>query len=219
LRAGERDLVAERARLAATESRQRIESRQARGLADREAERALALAERAQDLGGLAREIGVAGRLREQLARLPGPILRPGRPEASEVIAAAATETASAGMPAFILPVAGRLVSGFGVAGDGGPPARGITLATRPGAQAVAPAAGRVAFAGPFRGYGRIVIIEHDGGWASLLTGLAELDLRVGDDVIAGSPIGRSGPGSPVLGFELRRGGEPVNPLAFIAAP
>ena len=72
----------------------------------------------------------------------------------------------------YLLPVAGRTVSGFGAVEDVGT-SNGITLAPRPGAQVVAPAAGRVAFAGPYRGYGRIVIIEHDGGWTSLVTGLA----------------------------------------------
>ena len=83
----------------------------------------------------------------------------------------------------------------------------------RPGAQVIAPGAGRVVFAGPYRGYGRIAIIEHAGGWTSLVTGLAQLDARVGDTLVAGSPLGIAGPGAPVITLELRRDGEPVNPL------
>ena len=89
----------------------------------------------------------------------------------------------------------------------------GIALVSRPGAQVVAPASGRVAFAGPYRGYGQIVIIEHAGGWTSLVTGIAQLDARVGQQLLAGSPLGVAGQGKPVLGLELRRNGEPLNPL------
>jgi len=219
LRSSERDLRERRRSLAALESRQRIESRQAMGLADREAERALALAERAQDLGALASRIGEAGKLRQALAALPGPILRPARPDAAQVVAAEPPRPPATGFSTYILPVSGRLVTGFGSVEEGQARSRGIALAARAGAQIVAPAAGRVAFAGPFRGYGRIVIVEHDGGWTSLLTGLAELDTRVGEDVIGGSPLGRAGPGNPVIGLELRRDGEPVNPLQFIDRP
>ena len=95
---------------------------------------------------------------------------------------------------------------------------RGISLAPRGGAQAVAPAAGRVVFAGPYQGYGNIVIIEHAGGWTSLVTGLAQLDIRVGQSLVAGAPLGIAGPGRPVLGLELRRAGEPVNPLDQLRA-
>jgi len=73
-----------------------------------------------------------------------------------------------------------------------------------------------VAFAGPYQGYGSIVIIEHGGGWTSLVTGLATLDARVGKAVLAGSPLGRAGPGRPVLSLELRKDGAPLNPLDFL---
>ena len=84
--------------------------------------------------------------------------------------------------------------------------------------EAVAPAPGRVVFAWPYRGYGSIVIIEHSGGWTSLITGLAQLDARVGDQLVLGSPLGITGAGRPVITLELRRNGEPVNPLEYIKA-
>ena len=68
-------------------------------------------------------------------------------------------------------------------------------------------------FAGPYRGYGKIVILEHVGGWTSLVTGLYQLDASVGEVLIAGAPIGLAGPGQPVLTLELRHDGQPVNPL------
>jgi len=78
-----------------------------------------------------------------------------------------------------------------------------------------------VAFSGPYRGYGEIVIIAHPGRWTSLVTGLARLETRVGDMVVAGSPLGVAGPGrsgaGPVIGLELRREGTPVNPLELVA--
>ena len=154
LRASQADLAARRQALTAIETRQRLASRAAGGIADREAERALALAEQARDLDALTGDIARAGNLRQALAGLPGPIMRPPRPEESRVLAAGATASPPAGLPAYILPVSGRLVAGFGEAALGAPRSRGIALAARPGAQAVAPAPGRIAFAGRYRGYG-----------------------------------------------------------------
>lgn len=218
LRESEVELRARRRSLVALEARQRLESREATGSADREAERALALAEEARDLAGLVEELREAGAMREQLARLPGPILRPTDPGAAQVATAEASAAPLATIGAYLLPVAGELVTGFGDVAPGQPRARGITLAPRPGAQAVAPAPGRVAFAGPYRGYGNIVILEHAGGWTTLVTGLAQLDARVGARVLAGSPLGLAGPGRPRIGVELRREGTPVNPLDYARA-
>jgi septal ring factor EnvC (AmiA/AmiB activator) len=189
------------------------------GAADRETERALALAEQARDLDALTDELRKAGAVRDQLARLPGPVMRPARPEAAQVGAIEDAATVQdAGLPGYMLPVAGRLVSGFSDRRDAGAPrVRGIALAPRAGAQLVAPAAGRVAFAGPYRGYGEIVIIEHAGGWTSLITGLARLDTTVGAQLLAGSPLGVAAAAQPVVTLELRRQGVPVNPLEQVA--
>jgi septal ring factor EnvC (AmiA/AmiB activator) len=74
-----------------------------------------------------------------------------------------------------------------------------------------------VAFAGDYRGYGRIVIIDHDGGWTSLITNLGRLDVGVSARVLQGSPLGLAGPGRPTVTVELRKDGTPVNPLALIS--
>jgi len=215
LHAGEADLRAQRNALVALETRQRIASRSAGGVADREAERALALAEQARDLNALSDSVDQAGALRQALAGLPGPVLRPARPQDAQVTADVAPGP-PAGLSAYVMPVAGKLVAGFGEVRPGIPSSRGIVVATRQGAQIVAPGAGRVAFAGPFRGFGTIVIIEHPGGWTSLVTGLAQLDIAVGDNLVAGSPLGIAGAGQPQVALELRRNGQPVNPLEYI---
>ncbi len=214
----EGELEQRRQRLAGLETRQRLASRTIGSIADRESERALALAERTSDLDALAIDLGKTSSLRAELAALPGPVLRPPRPEDARIAAGLPPSTPPGGLPAFMLPVSGRLIAGFGETQPGLPRSRGIALAARQGAQAVAPAPGRVVFAGPYRGYGSIVIIEHAGGWTSLVTGLAQLDTRVGGQLVAGSPIGIAGAGRPVITLELRRGGEPVNPLEYIKA-
>jgi murein hydrolase activator len=213
LRATTRELTARRRTLAGIETRQRLAARDAAGVADRESENALALAEQARDLGGLVGELGRAAALRDELAGLQGPVPRPADPEQSTVQVVAPSEAPSTPPRRYVLPVDGRLVSGFGSQGS-----RGIGIAARSGAQVVAPGAGRVAFAAPYRGYGRIVIVEHPGGWTSLVTGLVQTDVRVGQQVIPGSPLGRAPPGRPVVTLELRRGVEPVNPLDHLAS-
>ncbi|MFA9201545.1 MAG: murein hydrolase activator EnvC [Cypionkella sp.] len=181
------------------------------------AERALALAEEARDLDGLIARLDAAGSLRAQLAALPGPLLRPPRPGASEVIPARPSPTASAAAASLglQLPVTGRIASGFGDS-SGEVRSQGIALAPADGAQVVAPAAGRVAFAGPFRGFDRIVILEHAGGFTSLVTGLARVDVAVGEELVPGAPLGVAGSGRPLVGFELRRAGRPVNPAEYL---
>ncbi len=217
LRIEEQALGERRQELAALEARQRLAARQAGSIASREAERALALAEEALDLDALVDQLDEAAVLRGRLAALPGPVLRPqdGAATIAEEPQPLPSATAPVGAPApYILPVAGRTVTGFGAPMDG-VLSQGITLAPRANAQVVAPAAGRVGFAGPYRGYGRIVIIEHAGGWTSLVTGLARSDVAVGDELVGGAPIGVAGPGRPTVTLELRSGGQPVNPLEF----
>ena len=216
LQAEERALAERQAELADIESARRLAAREAGTAADREAERALALAEQARDLDGLVEELEGAAALRQRLAALPGPELRPGSNSgnAPATPTAAATAAERSAPRPYVLPVTGRTVAGFG-ASQGAGLSQGLTLAPIAGAQVIAPAEGRVGFAGSYRGFGRIVIIEHEGGWTSLITGLARLDVRTGQELVGGAPLGIAGPGNPQITLELRRDGEPVNPLLY----
>lgn len=219
LRGSEAELAVRRTHLAALETRQRLASRSVSGDANREIERALALAEEARDLDQLVARIDAEGSLRRELAALPGPVIRPAIPTQARVRMAPAAPLAPAPgvVPAsYQLPVIGRTVAGFGAAMQGGGSSNGISLAPRPGAQVVAPAGGRVAFAGPYRGYDRIVIIEHADGWASLVTGLARSDVQAGDNLVGGGPLGVAGQVRPLVSLELRRNGTPVNPVDYL---
>lgn len=217
----ERDLGARQQELVAIESRQRIASRAATGNAGRESDRVLALAEQTRDLGTLVTQLEADDTLGTRLAALPGPLPRPadlgvpGAVPGSMLL----VEHPDGGPPlvrfAGILPVAGRVLSGFGEASDTGPQ-RGIVLAPSGGAQVVATAGGRVVFAGTYRGYGHIVIIAHDGGWSSLVTGLGRVDVAVGQTLLQGAPLGVAEPGHPRVMVELRKDGTPVNPMEFL---
>jgi murein hydrolase activator len=216
-RSGESALIERRAELAALEQQQRLASRTTRAAALREAERALALAEDARDLDGLVGKLGEVAALRRELEALPGPVLRPADLSAALPPEPAPAPSASAPPPSdFQLPVQGRTLVGFGAKRASGLASTGLTLAPAKQAQVVAPARGRVAFAGAYRGFGRIVIIEHAGNWTSLVTGMERVDVAVGDTVIPGSPLGRASGGETPVTIELRRDGQPVNPLQYL---
>lgn len=218
-RESEQTLGQRRTQLSALAERERLAAEQASGGADREARRALVLAEEARDLDGLVGQLEAAGSLRQRLAALPGPIARPADPQSASPSAAAPPSpvpSATAPPSRYLLPVDGRVARGFGEAGEGGAREAGISLLPRPGAQVVAPAAGRIAFAGPYRGYGMIVIVEHENDWVSLVTGLGNLQAAVGQQVTAGSPLGNAARQSPQVTLELRRDGVPINPLDYL---
>ncbi len=203
-----RELVrARRVELAAFETRQRAQSSALSGLALAESDRALAFDEQAH---ALAREIGsraYQARLAADLGELPGPLPRPGPPP----------ERGAAAIP-YRLPVAGRLVTGVGEISDGGVHSRGLTFATAPGVEVVAPANGRILYAAPFRSYGRVVILDHGRGWSSVITNLDDLAVEAGANVRRGARLGRAGSGGdPRVTVELRHEGRPV-PIAQLVA-
>jgi septal ring factor EnvC (AmiA/AmiB activator) len=77
-----------------------------------------------------------------------------------------------------------------------------------------------VRFAGWFRGYGKIVILDHGSAWYTVSGHLDEIDVAVGDAVARGAPIGRVGDtgslAGPQLYFEIRRGGEALDPADWL---
>jgi septal ring factor EnvC (AmiA/AmiB activator) len=201
--ASRRDLQQRRLDLAGFEAAQRARSRQLAGLAVVESDRALVFGEEAR---ALARTIGTRqyqAQLAASLMQLPGPLPRPG------------SDSDSPPQPQlpYSLPVDGRLVTGVGEISDGGVHSRGLTFEPAPRAQIVAPANARVAFAGPFRSYGNVVILDHGRGWSTVITGLDALSVARGQMVRRGFPLGRAGADSAEVTVELRRAGRPV-PLA-----
>lgn len=118
----------------------------------------------------------------------------------------------------MLYPSVGKVVIAFGVSEPAGP-SQGLTIETRPGAPVVAPFDGRVVFAGPFKGYGQILIIRHGPRYHSLLAGLGRIDSSVGQWLVAGEPVGTmpAGEAKPRLYLELRHDGRPINPLPWLA--
>jgi septal ring factor EnvC (AmiA/AmiB activator) len=113
---------------------------------------------------------------------------------------------------AYALPVSARVVAGLGAVDDSGVRSRGITFATMRGAPVSAPADGIVRFSGPFRDYDGILIIDHGGGWMSLIVNVSS-PLKQGEKVRIGDSIGRAlGPTQ----VELSRNGQRFSP-ALIA--
>ena len=114
------------------------------------------------------------------------------------------------------LPAPGRIVTTFGQKMPNGTLSRGVSVITRPGAAVVAPVRGRVVFAGQFRGYGKLVILELGKRGHALISGMSRIDAHIGDKVLAGEPLGEMNPSTsatPKLYFELRSRGQPINPL------
>ncbi|PVE22379.1 hypothetical protein DC522_21610 [Microvirga sp. KLBC 81] len=122
-------------------------------------------------------------------------------------------------------PVSGEIALDFGAADGYGGTTRGISITTRPKAAVVSPADGWVAFAGPFRSYGRLLIINAGGGYYVLLAGMDQINVDVGQFVLAGEPVATMGDAplmsltggaieknNPVLYVEFRKDGGSIDP-------
>ncbi|WP_380878736.1 membrane protein [Sphingomonas sp. DBB INV C78] len=209
LRTSRQRMQDERTQLAKVEAQQQIRAQALTDDSLDQSDRALALGEEARNLSDLIGRLDAQAGTRDRLAALPGPVLRPPVPGHSPPPPQA--ETASETRLTYRLPVNGKLLRGLGEISEAGIRARGLTIGARADALVVAPARGRIAYAGPFRGYGNIVIIEHGGGWTSLVTGLSTLRAEVGEAVDQGSPVGRAHGGTSGVTVELRRGGQPID--------
>lgn len=195
-----RRLEDERLQLVRLEAAQRLRSQDLGRTALVESDRAIALGERARDIVDQMQETQLAAVTLGELTSLSGPLLRPG----------------SDGTPVhrspYRLPVTGAVVTGFGEISDAGVRSRGLTLAVAPGARVVAPLAGRVLLARPFRSYGTIILLDHGNGWTTLVTGLGRATVRRGAEVTAGTPLGLApGGDAPQVTVELRRHGAAID--------
>lgn len=122
-------------------------------------------------------------------------------------------------------PASGETARAFGSPDGYGGTTRGVSIVTRPQAVVTSPADGSVAFAGPFRSYGRLLIIDAGGGYYVLLAGMNQINVEVGQFVLAGEPVATMGasaslaPGmggietnDPVLYVEFRKDGGSIDP-------
>jgi septal ring factor EnvC (AmiA/AmiB activator) len=128
------------------------------------------------------------------------------------------------------IPVNGVKMKDFGAPDSSGGAEKGVSIATRAGAQVTAPADGWVVYAGPFRSYGQLLILNVGGGYHVLLAGMERISVDLGQFVLTGEPVAVMGNGShiaavlatgssqPVLYVEFRKDGVPVDPGPWWAA-
>ena len=129
----------------------------------------------------------------------------------------------------LLLPVKqGDIRYGFGEEDPNDPArvyAKGVQLATSPGATVYAPFEGKIAYAAPYRSFGNLVVIEHEGEGATLVAGLHSFAISVGDWVRQGAPLGLMATqaatetsSAPRLYFEFRVNQQSVDPLALVGS-
>jgi murein hydrolase activator len=128
------------------------------------------------------------------------------------------------------MPVNGVKIRDFGGSDGAGGVEKGISLATRPGAQVTTPCDGWVVYAGPFRSYGQLLILNAGGGYHVLIAGMERISVNIGQFVLTGEPVATMGTTSqvasilaatasqPVLYVEFRKDGTPIDPGPWWAA-
>jgi murein hydrolase activator len=234
------DITAEREKLAgdlAALSQERL--RMAALIAERQkrqAEIGTALDAERQRATQLGRQIDNLKDLINKLEQ--GPEARPARPVAPPSDTGASPAGPSGLGPAIAfasakgllpLPVNGVKIKGFGAPDGLGGTEKGISIATRPGAQVTAPCDGWVVYAAPYRSYGQLLILNAGSGYHVLVAGMDRISVDVGQFVLTGEPVAVMGNGAPTasvaavgagppaLYVEFRKDGVPIDPTPWWA--
>jgi septal ring factor EnvC (AmiA/AmiB activator) len=116
-------------------------------------------------------------------------------------------------------PVKGRMVVRFGEKTALSLQSDGWRIRARGDALVVAPADGEVKFADKFKGFGLVVIMSHKNGYNTVMTNMGDIDVMVGQEVLAGEPVGRMNPDKPEMYLEVRRGNKAVDPARLFREP
>lgn len=130
----------------------------------------------------------------------------------------------------LLYPVSGQELYGFGDSTPYSSISSNVAMATRPNARVRSPTDGWVVYAGPFRSYGQVLILNAGEGYHMVLSGLAEVNVDTGQFILAGEPVGRMGvvrfaaaipldlgSNKPVLTVELRKDGKSIDPAPWWA--
>lgn len=238
-------LVSERQQLAlALDARQRDQLRTEEKVAD-EAARVAALAAKSQTLkdllGHAEADIADVQKATEAAKSAPAaadvdannPDAQGGRSERSKLMQEAfsdpnrmAPKVAFSELKGLLRQiVAGSVIRGFNDKDTVGNPVKGLSVITRPDAVILSPADVWVSFAGPFRSFGQLLILNAGGGYYILLAGMDRMTVGLGQFVLAGEPIGvMPGPSAtgadetgPSLYIEFRKDGTPIDPVPWWA--
>lgn len=229
-----RDLAAQ------SEDRQRlallVEGRQKKQAAteaelDTERQRAAALARQADNLKDLIAKLeqGLDSRTRAARAAARAALEQPlGNMNDTGRLGPAIAFASAKGL--LRLPVNGVKIRDFGAPDSNGGAEKGLSIATRAGAQVTAPCDGQVVYAGIFRSYGQLLILNAGGGYHVLLMGMDRISVDPGQFVLTGEPVATMGGGSqvasagmvtgssqPVLYVEFRKDGTPLDPSPWWA--
>ncbi len=229
-RAEASDLVTERARLELLlEERRRTKTDQEKQLAE-ERRRVGELAAKAAGLEALITKLDASGAPRKRAVEGERKVASLG--DAGRLQPAVVFGEARGTMP---LPVSGAVLRRWGEDDGIGGIARGVTLAAREDARVVSPCDGWVVFSGPFRSYGKLLIINGGGGYHVVLAGIDRIDVELDQFVLAGEPVGVMGArrtagtnadtakntedqaGRPVLYVEFRKDNAAIDPTPWWA--
>jgi len=230
-------LRSDQTRLAAlVDERQRQQSSIERDM-EAEGARAITLSRQVDSLQGLIakmeQDLKSAAKAAETASLQGAPAPLNGKPNLGGLKDAARLSPAIAFASAkglFALPVNGVKIRDFGGSDGAGGVEKGISLATRPGSQVTTPCDGWVVYAGPFRSYGQLLILNAGGGYHVLIAGMERISVNIGQFVLTGEPVAIMGTMSqvasilatnasqPVLYVEFRKDGTPIDPGPWWAA-
>ncbi|MBN9580924.1 MAG: peptidoglycan DD-metalloendopeptidase family protein [Afipia sp.] len=236
--AADRDrLTDDRTRLAAlVQERQKAQADAERDM-EAERRRALALSKQADTLQDLIarmeQDVKAAAKAAAAAEAKGTPVAMGGKPnlgalkDPGRLSPAIAFASAKGLLP---IPVNGTRIRGFGGSDGAGGQEKGLSIATRPGAQVTTPCDGWVVYAGPFRSYGQLLILNAGGGYHVLIAGMERISVNIGQFVLTGEPVATMGTTSqvasilaaassqPVLYIEFRKDGAPIDSGPWWAA-
>ncbi len=209
------DLAEQQASLAQLEGGSRNASGALNADAALEFERAIAAGERARDIVENIENIQQDDEALAALSVLDGPKLR-----SDDAVNDSGNDGAIKRQnenPAYILPTRAQIRSGFSELSVNGYRERGIRMMVPASSAIKAPASGTIKYAGVYRDFGRIVIIEHGGGWSTLITNMAAVYVNEGQAINQGDDIGTAKSKDNEILIELRRNGRPMDIMALVS--
>jgi murein hydrolase activator len=233
-------LVAERERLTALMDARRAQLESSESRLVEERQKGVAMARQAQSLreliGRIETEIAAANRAAQAALSAPAPQRNPAQAaqaalqsrDAARLQPRIAFADARGTLP---FPANGPVLRGFGASDGLGGIERGLTLETPERALVTSPIDGQVAFAGVYRSYGHVLIINAGGGYHLVMSGMERISVEIGQFVLAGEPIAGmgtgpagaialdGGSGKPLLYIELRKDGAAIDPGPWWAKP